>query len=102
MCGGGAGPGRGLALGDGAGKLAVTARQPAARTRAWQRILALAKSWTPVVFPLKGRDVVSLGVTEGPEVGRLMRAVERWWVDGDFRPDRDACLAKLRALAGRS
>jgi poly(A) polymerase len=31
-------------------------------------------------------------------VGELIRAVEEWWTDEDFRPGRDACLAQLRAL----
>ena len=27
-----------------------------------------------------------------------MDAVESWWEDNDYRPDRDACLARLREL----
>jgi poly(A) polymerase len=33
-------------------------------------------------------------------VGELLRAVESWWIDRDFAPDRAACLAKLDELAG--
>jgi len=47
----------------------------------------------------QGRDAVALGVEKGPRVGELIAAVERWWADEDFQPGREACLAKLEALA---
>ena len=49
---------------------------------------------------MAGQDVVALGIDSGPEVGNLLRAVEDWWIDMDFAPDRDACLARLRDKAG--
>jgi poly(A) polymerase len=58
-------------------------------------LLALAESACPPPFPLKGRDVTALGVPPGPEVGRLLAAVEAWWEEGDFRADRAACLAEV-------
>src|SRR5260221_299085 len=61
-----------------------------------RRLLALAAGWRPREFPLKGRDVTALGVAEGPEVGRLLAAVEAWWEEGDFRADRKAALAELK------
>jgi poly(A) polymerase len=64
-------------------------------------LLALAASWQPVTFPLKGRDVTGLGVPVGPEVGSLLKEVEAWWEDGDYRADRAACLDELkRRVAG--
>jgi len=53
-------------------------------------------AWDTPVFPLKGEDALSLGVAAGPEVGVLLRAVEGWWVDLDFAPDRTACLEELK------
>ncbi len=67
---------------------------------AWREALSLADEWTPPRFPLRGADVMTRGVAAGPEVGELLRAVETWWVDGDFAADRQACLAELdRRLA---
>ena len=83
-----------------AGELAVTPRRRGERTQAWLDILAAADAWTPVEFPLKGRDVTGLGVPAGPRVGELLGAVEAWWEDGDYRADHKACLEKLGALAG--
>jgi poly(A) polymerase len=47
------------------------------------------------VFPLEGRDVLTVGVPPGPLVGALLRDVRRWWLDGGCVADRAACLAEL-------
>lgn len=65
-------------------------------------LLAFADGWRRVAFPLKGRDVTALGVPAGPEVGRLLAEAEAWWEAGDFRADRDACLADLKKRIGRA
>jgi poly(A) polymerase len=58
-------------------------------------LLALGESWRPPRFPLRGRDVTALGVPAGPEIGRLLAALEAWWEEGDFRADRATALAEL-------
>lgn len=63
---------------------------------------ALEIAQTPVpAFPLLGRDALGLGVAPGPEIGRLLGAVEAWWEAGDYRADREACFAELRRRAQR-
>ena len=62
-------------------------------------LLALAAAWTPPKFPLAGRDVTALGIPPGPRVGQLLAEVRRWWEEGDFTPDRAACLARLKEIA---
>lgn len=66
----------------------------------WRAALALARSWTPSELPVSGGDALTLGLKPGPQVGALIAAVERWWIDGDFSADRAACLAELERLAG--
>lgn len=66
---------------------------------AFRRLLAAADCWGPVTFPLKGADVLALGVPPGPDVGRLLAQVENWWVAQSFAPDRDQCLAQLRVFS---
>jgi poly(A) polymerase len=68
----------------------------------WRAALALARSWTPPELPVSGGDALKLGLKPGPPVGRLIDAVERWWIDGDFAADRAACLAELERLARAS
>jgi poly(A) polymerase len=62
-------------------------------------LLALAETWQPPVFPLAGRDVTTLGIPQGPRIGELLGDARRWWEDGDFTADREACLAKLKEIA---
>ena len=57
---------------------------------------ARLKDWRAPVFPVTGNDVKKLGLEAGPEVGRLLKEAESWWVENDYRPDRAACLQKLK------
>jgi poly(A) polymerase len=52
--------------------------------------------WTEPKFPLTGADLKQAGFTAGPDMGRMLAELERWWIEADFTPDREACLAKLR------
>jgi poly(A) polymerase len=69
-----------------------------AREKSWRALLSFAQGSEKPVFPLQGRDVVAVGVPEGPEVGRVLSELEAWWIAEDFRPDRSALLAKLKAM----
>ena len=60
-----------------------------------------ASSWEPPEFPLVGTDVMKMGVAEGPKVGEILEEIEEWWVEQAFRPDREACLDRLRLAARR-
>jgi poly(A) polymerase len=51
------------------------------------------------VFPLEGRDILSVGIPPGPLVGALLRDVRRWWLDGGCVADRAACMAELARKA---
>ena len=65
----------------------------------WRAALDMARAWTPPELSVGGRDALALGLAPGPQVGKLMEAVERWWIEGDFSADRAACLAELERLA---
>ena len=64
----------------------------------WRTLWALTEHWQPPLLPVTGEDVLALGVPAGPRVGALMRALEGWWIAGEFRADRTGLLAKLREL----
>ena len=57
--------------------------------------------WHIPVFPLKGGEIVAKGVTIGPEVARLLRAVETRWVQEAF-PDRARVEELLAEEVGRT
>jgi poly(A) polymerase len=58
----------------------------------WLELLRLPERWRPPELPVKGRDLLRLGLKPGPSIGALMDALEAWWIDQDFAPDRQACL----------
>jgi poly(A) polymerase len=65
-----------------------------------QRAYAVVCDWSRPEFPLKGRDVSALGVPAGPEIGRLLKDLEAWWIAGDFAADREQGLAELKRRIG--
>jgi poly(A) polymerase len=67
-------------------------------TACFGAMVETAREWRAPALPVGGDDVMALGVNSGPEVGRLLDAVEEWWIDGDFRANREAALEKLAAL----
>ncbi|HEY3148319.1 MAG TPA: CCA tRNA nucleotidyltransferase [Dongiaceae bacterium] len=58
--------------------------------------LTVIEGWPRPRFPLKGADIVKLGIPEGPRVGEILAKVEAWWIDQDFAPDRASCLVYAR------
>jgi poly(A) polymerase len=65
---------------------------------AWRERLALPERWQAPRFPLGGADVMAFGVQAGPRVGELLRAVEAWWIAGDFAADEQALRVELQRL----
>ena len=59
--------------------------------------LAIIDNWLAPRFPIGGADVLALGLAPGPDVGAVLRAVEDWWISGDFTADREACLSALKS-----
>jgi len=64
------------------------------------RILDGAEAWGPLSLPVKGDDVLALGIPAGEAVGAALKQVEDWWIGEDFRPKREAALAYLKQVAG--
>lgn len=46
--------------------------------------IALLVNWESPQFPLKGGQIVARGVAAGPDVARIMRAVETRWIEEGF------------------
>jgi poly(A) polymerase len=58
----------------------------------------LPDRWSAPSFPLGGREMVEAGIERGPTLGRLLRALENWWVERDFAPDLAALRARLQQM----
>lgn len=79
---------------------AESADESAADAAAYRRVLAAVADWSEPDFPLRGADVLALGVPPGPDVGDALDQVRQWWIEGDFAADRPQLLAKLAEIAG--
>ena len=58
--------------------------------------LATADDLPALRLPIAGRDLLAMGLKPGPEVGKLIKEIEAWWIAEDFRPGREACLAEAQ------
>ena len=59
----------------------------------------LPERWQAPELPVRGADVLALGIRPGPEVGRVISAFEAWWIAQGFPADRERAKAKLGELA---
>jgi poly(A) polymerase len=64
----------------------------------WRARLTLPERWQPPRLSVGGADVMALGIPAGPRVGELLRALEAWWIAGDFAADEIALKERLREL----
>ena len=61
-------------------------------------LLEDAQSWQRPKLPVGGKDLQTAGVAEGEEIGRLLQALEDWWVAGGFKAGKADLMARLAAL----
>jgi poly(A) polymerase len=61
--------------------------------------VSLPLRWQAPPLPVRGSDVVALGVAAGPAVGSVLRTFEDWWISEGFPSDRDRIAAALARFA---
>ena len=67
----------------------------------WLALIHRARTWVQPSLPVGGADVKALGLGEGPAIGRVLAAVEDWWIGAGFPPDGPELRAALaRAVTG--
>jgi poly(A) polymerase len=60
-------------------------------------LLEEVDGWVPPPpLPISGRDLLDLGVPQGPGVGDLLGRLREWWEGEEPPPDREQCLGWLR------
>jgi len=68
----------------------------------WLNRLELVHRWQAPELPVRGADVLALGVAPGPGVGRILSQFEDWWIAAGF-PMSPALLAmRLQRLVTES
>lgn len=64
----------------------------------WLDFLDLPNKWQAPVFPLKGADVLALGVDSGPQIGLILSRLEKDWVEARFSWDNAELQARLKTM----
>lgn len=62
-----------------------------------QRHFDSAEHWWSPELPVKGSDIIELGVPKGPKISQLLKELEDWWLENGCRPTREKCLVWLGA-----
>jgi poly(A) polymerase len=68
----------------------------------YSRLLRFMDSWERPTFPISGKDLMEQGAKPGKALGDALKAVEGEWVDGGFKAERGALLARATQLLGES
>jgi len=68
----------------------------------WRLLRERLRTMPVPVFPLEGRDILALGLAEGPKVGELLRSVRAWWLAGGCAADAEACRGEVQRQILRS
>jgi tRNA nucleotidyltransferase/poly(A) polymerase len=68
----------------------------------WRFAASLAASWQRPEFPLRGADLIAIGVNQGPALGALLKNLEEEWAVGGFTADREMLLDLARKKRRRT
>jgi len=64
----------------------------------WRSLYEVAISWERPKFDIESKDVIGMGVNEGPLVGSILKEVEEWWAENDFIDDKFSLIERLKAI----
>lgn len=65
---------------------------------AFATMLRFAETWEIPDFPIRGQDILSLGIAPGEQVGVLLREAEAWWEEKDYAPSHGEILHYVKGL----
>jgi poly(A) polymerase len=62
------------------------------------RLLKVAEAWRRPALPVTGKDLIELGMQEGPLLGERLKSLESAWLDSGFQLGRDALLERAAKM----
>jgi poly(A) polymerase len=74
----------------------VTAAREHLASSAIRAALDIPRTWTAPRFPLRGADLIKLGLAPGERVGRILAGIEEHWISDGMRGDHGVCLSWAR------
>ena len=90
-----------LALHNWANMLILSPQNTEEIENGWLQIISTTQEQQSqeLLLPIKGQDVLDLGIPPSYEISKLLKQVEVWWLNNSCTPDRKKCLKKLKLLA---
>ncbi len=79
--------------------LSLAVQSPSSAPSILAEAFKISTVWKAPLFPVKGKDLVGMGLKPGPKLGELLKLCEDWWIDQNFHPDREACLRWVREVS---
>ena len=64
----------------------------------WRSLYEMANAWERPEFEMKAKDVLGMGIDEGPLVGKILSELEEWWAENDFIDDKFSLIERLKAI----
>ena len=64
----------------------------------WRSLYEMANAWERPEFEMKAKDVLGMGIGEGPLVGKILNELEEWWAENDFIDDKFSLIERLKAI----
>lgn len=64
----------------------------------WRSLYEMANAWERPEFEMKAKDVLGMGIDEGPLVGKILNELEEWWAENDFIDDKFSLIERLKAI----
>jgi len=68
----------------------------------FEAALAALSGFEPQPLPVRGADLLALGLRPGPRVGEMLRELEELWLRSDFRLSREELLEAARRAIART
>lgn len=60
------------------------------------QLIKTFQQWEKPTFPVKGKDLINLGIPSGPKLGLILAHIEKWWINNNFIPNKKECLYYLK------
>lgn len=61
----------------------------------WRAKWDSANSFTVPIFPIAGADLLAIGMKQGPELGKVFKNLEAFWVENDFEPSKEELMERV-------
>lgn len=64
-------------------------------TESYKCAQKLSREWSVPVFPVKGQDLMDMGIKAGPAMGEMLGRLEGSWLDSDFSLSKSQLLEMI-------